>query len=236
MFKRLWNLLFDDRYVEVRRFRPFHIWFAWTPVIGGNLDFNIQFIPSHKARFADEEDDLSWGPELRLSADLLWVSFGLTIPNEDHPANEIVPTKRYCGCGREATTRFKLACEGCHNVPDLCTCAAPDDMLMEIPDAPHRPVVRCSVCYGCASCDDAGCCVDCEWSIFTVATKVGWVCNCEGHECLKASAARCFACESCPECTRDCCSGCINEIGEAGDLIYCNCVGHECVEDADADV
>ena len=115
---------------------------------------------------------------MRLSADLLWVSFGLTVPNADHPANEIVPTKRYCGCGREATTRFKLACEGCHNVPDLCVCSGAD-----------RPFVLCSVCYECTACDDAGCCVDCEWSIFTADTKVGGFCHCEGHECGEASNA-----------------------------------------------
>lgn len=38
----------------------------------------------------------------------------------------------------------------------------------------------------------------------------------------------CFACDGCILCTKSCCSDCVVEIGEAGDLVYCECVGHVC--------
>lgn len=37
----------------------------------------------------------------------------------------------------------------------------------------------------------------------------------------------CFACEGCALCTGDCCSDCVNEVCEAGDLFYCEC-SHAC--------
>lgn len=132
MIRRIFHLLFDDRYVALRRWRPLHLWFAWTPYIGGSVNFNIQLMPPHKARFVDEDDDISWGPEFRFGADLLWVSFGFTIPNDDHPDNDL--PKRYCGCGRETNAAFKRVCAGCHLVPNLCTCEGPMRRVISDPE------------------------------------------------------------------------------------------------------
>lgn len=153
LLKRLWHILFDDRYVALRRWRPFHFWFAWTPYIGGCVDFNIQFIPAHKARFADEDDDISWGSEFRLGADLIWVSFGLTIPNDDHPANEIKMPPRHCAkCGNETEGIIAQRCTGCGKLAAACEC-----------------IQAC--CAPCIQCDK-DCCADC-----------GEFCECASHAC-----------------------------------------------------
>lgn len=123
MSKRLWHILFDARYIALRRWRPFHFWFAWDAYLGGSVDVDIQFIPAHKARFADEDDDLSWGPELKLGATLLWVSFGLTIPNDDHPANEVKVPPRHCAkCGNETEGIIAQRCTGCGKLAVVCGC------------------------------------------------------------------------------------------------------------------
>lgn len=121
MTKRLWHLLFDDRWFAWRTSRIVDAWGCWHPSIGLSFDFYIEFIPPHKAD-PNDEHDMSWGPEFKFGFGLPWIDFGLLIPNGDHPDNDIEIPKRYCGCGREASTRFKLTCEGCQNVPDLCVC------------------------------------------------------------------------------------------------------------------
>jgi hypothetical protein len=122
VLKRIFHFLFDDRYVALCRWRPAHLWFAWTPYIGGSVAVNIQFIHPHKARFQDE-DDVSWGPEFKFGADLLWISFGVTIPNDDHPDNNVEVPPHYCrSCGREAEPMISYRCTGCDEHVDSCHC------------------------------------------------------------------------------------------------------------------
>lgn len=116
----LWHTLFDSRYVALRRWHTFHVWFSWHPYIGGGLDFYIEFIPPFDVKEPDFEHH--YGPEFKCGFTLLWIDVGLNIPNDDHPDNEVEMPKRYCQCGREASTGIKLACTGCQNVPDLCVC------------------------------------------------------------------------------------------------------------------
>ncbi len=123
ILRRIFHILFDDRYVTIRRWWPFHLWFAWTPYLGGSLDANIQFIPAHKARFTDEDDDISWGSELKLGADLLWISFGLTVPNDDHPDNEVGMPPRHCQrCGAETEPTITQRCPPCGESAAACAC------------------------------------------------------------------------------------------------------------------
>jgi hypothetical protein len=146
ILRRVFHFLFDDRYVALCRWRPAHLWFAWTPYIGGSVDVNIQFIPSHKAHSRDE-DDVSWGPEFRFGADLLWISFGVTIPNDDYPDNNVEVPPHYCrSCGREAEPMISYRCTGCDEHVDSCPCdQAPDGYTRRITIGPDAALYRTKV-------------------------------------------------------------------------------------------
>jgi hypothetical protein len=124
VLKWVWHVLFDDRYFTCRRLRAVNLWSSWHPHIGLNFDFSFEFILPHKADL-DDERDMSWGPEFKFGFGLLWIDFGLTIPNDDHPDNDIEMPPHYCrSCGRTTSPTISDRCDGCGKHVDSCPCDA----------------------------------------------------------------------------------------------------------------
>lgn len=125
VLKRLWHLLFDHRTFDWRTSRVANVWGSWHPYIGLGFDFNIEVILPHKARLGDADDLYSWGPEFKFGFGLLWIDFGLTIPNDDYPGKNIDLPPRYCrACGRTTSPMISDYCDGCNKHADSCSCDA----------------------------------------------------------------------------------------------------------------
>lgn len=117
MFKRLWHILFGDRYVALRRFRWFGAWFAWSPCIGLHLDLSFHFTPWHNADPEDLED-IPWNAEVKFDAAIGWIELGFAVPNDDHPDYDIPAP--HCDCGRGLDIKIKRFCAGCGDPPGDC--------------------------------------------------------------------------------------------------------------------
>ncbi len=123
--KRLWHLLFDDRFFEWRTSRFVNAWVSWHPYIGFDFDFSIEIVPPHKGNPNDERD-FSWGPEFKLGFGGPWLDFSLNIPNDDHPDNDVPIPPRYCErCGFTAESMIADRCTSCDELAVVCTCLKP---------------------------------------------------------------------------------------------------------------
>ncbi len=126
--KRAWRLLFDYREFTWRSSRAAEAWISWSPRFGFSFDVELGLIPGHKAD-EDEPNDIGYGPELRLGFGLGWVGCGLSIPNDNHPDNNILMPKHYCSCGAETQSRIAHYCTGCDEVDCTCRLAEPGPPL-----------------------------------------------------------------------------------------------------------
>ncbi len=144
VFKWFWHFLFDARSLVWRTARAVHISVDWSPYIGGNVSGFVQFSPSYTITFDDGEESYPQRAELRLGFTLLWLDFGLEIPNGDHPDDEVPPTPRYCPtCGLETEFRFVDHCTGCRLAAAACTCVT---------------CVKRDCCIDSGTADAAACC------------------------------------------------------------------------------
>lgn len=121
ILKRIFHLLCDYRGFRWRTSRLVNLWGSWHPRPGFSLHFDIDFVPGHRSD-PNDEDDSDWGAECGVSGSLLWLDVGLTVPNDDHPDDEIARPVKYCGCGREITFSFRSTCAGCRQIAAACTC------------------------------------------------------------------------------------------------------------------
>ncbi len=118
--KSAWRLLFDYRQFTWRSSRAAEAWLSWGPRFGFGFDLDFSFLPGHKSAPEWEPGDLGYGPELRVGFGLGWLDGGLTIPNDNHPDNDLAAPKHYCSCGEETQSRIAHYCPGCDEVD--CTC------------------------------------------------------------------------------------------------------------------
>ena len=121
VLKRIFHLLCDFRGFRWRTSRFVNFYCSWHPRPGFGFYFNIDFVPGHRCD-PNDEDDSDWGAEFTVSGSLLWLDVGLTVPNDDHPDDEIAPPVKYCGCGREITFSFRSTCTGCQQLAKECSC------------------------------------------------------------------------------------------------------------------
>ena len=119
--KRIFHLLCDYRNFTWRGSRFVNLWVSWHPRIGFSFDFYVDFIPGHRCD-PNDEDDSGWGAEFRFGGGLLWLDFAVSVPNDDHPDDEIARPVKYCGCGREITFSFRSTCTGCRQIAAECAC------------------------------------------------------------------------------------------------------------------
>lgn len=126
-FKWLWHLLFDARSLVWRTARAVHISVDWSPHIGVNVGGFFRFSPAYTVTLDDGDEPYSQGAALRLGLTLIWLDFGLAIPNDDHPDDEVVVSPRYCPtCGLEIEFRFVDFCTGCSELATSCACVKRD--------------------------------------------------------------------------------------------------------------
>ncbi len=145
--KWFWHLLFDTRSFDWRTSRIVNVWGSWHPYIGFAFDFFIHFVPPHTAEVPGEQD-MARGPEFKFSFAFLWIDFGLTIPNDDHPDNDIKIPPRSCKqCGLEAEPMMADRCTGCRELAIICTCAK----------AEYKECPGCSVALAPTAAHAEGC-------------------------------------------------------------------------------